>query len=124
MNGLLLYLRFVERRISLEIKRWEADLGRQHIAEARSVLDVTRVIDSELLPPCCDRRGRLELLVVIPYGRGASVIVPILLLQVPLVRRTEKLEEVELQRAGVQLAENGVRVVGLRVSLLEEHHAV
>ena len=77
-----------------------------------------------MLFPGCNRRGRHKLLVIIPYSRGASIFVAILLLHISLVGRSEQLKKVEFERPGVKLAENRVRIVDLGVPLLEEDHAI
>jgi hypothetical protein len=106
-------------RILLEDKMCESLLRRKQ----RTIHNRSWILNSELLSTLNRSRSQ-EFLFIVPYGRGSSLPVPILLFDIAGVRRTKKLKQVQFKLSGIQFAEYRVDIVLLRVSLLKHDHAI
>ena len=113
-------LRFIESgRVLLEDKMSEALLR----WEQRTIYSSGLVLYCELFSTWNRSRSQ-KLFVVVPYGGGASLAVPILLFDVAGVGRTKELKQVQLKLSGVEFTKNQVHIVLLGISLLKHNHAI
>ena len=91
--------------------------------EQRTIYSRSLVLYCELFSTWNRSRSQ-KLFVVVPYGGGASLAVPILLFDVAGVGRTKELKQVQLKLSGVEFTKNQVHIVLLGISLLKHNHAI
>lgn len=68
--------------------------------------------------------GCEKFLLVVPVGRTAPSVIPILLPYIAGIRRAEEFEKIKLEQLRVNLTEDLIHVVDLWVPLLIDDHAI